>query len=405
MALSRARPSLAPVLFLFVRAMNSFVLNRRHWLQVCAAASLAPHASVFAQPGAKASDAAPIVVAQIADMSPSQQDVSRDFLIGSRAAWQDVNARGGIQGRRVQHQTIEVQGPGEGLQSIWRSVVGNPACVALSGCVGNAAATTLAGMPERLGGAQPIAQVAPWMHSHADIGASDTVFDIFPGYQAQIAHALKNLSTMGVPELGVVYASTAVRDQAQPHINQAAQALGLRVLALPIPGSSAQAGQQLAAPAQVMVLFVGGTPELHGFLRKLALPAGRHCYIVALADVNLQVLAQMGTPLRNVSVIATQSVPMVTASLPIVRAYRDALSRLYDEPPSPQGLAGFIAARYTAQVLQGVDGPPTREAVLASLRRRQGMDVGGYTLSYQGRKRIHAYVTQSMLASDGRIIG
>ena len=384
--------------------MNQPPLHRRRWLQLCAAASLAPHASAFAQASAKDTER-PLVVAQLADMAPGQQDVSRDFLIGSRAAWQDLNARGGVQGRPVQHLVIEVQGTGATLQAAWRSVAGNPACIALSGCVGDAAAGALAALQEQAPPAQPLAHVAPWMHSQDGVYASDLVFGIFPDYQVQIAHALKTLASMGVQELGVVYATAAVRQQSQARVRQAAQTLQLRMQDLPLPGSSAQADQQLASPAQLIVLFVGGTPELHGFMRRLKLQPGRQCYIVALADVNLQVLAQMGATKRNVSVIATQSVPLVTASLPIVRSYREAMARLYDEPPSPQGLAGFIAARYTAEVLQSVNGPLTRASALAAFRRRQDLNLGGFALAFDGRKRTHAYVTQSMLTADGRIVG
>jgi hypothetical protein len=32
------------------------------------------------------------------DTSQEQQDVAKDFLIGSRAAWQDINLKGGLRG-------------------------------------------------------------------------------------------------------------------------------------------------------------------------------------------------------------------------------------------------------------------------------------------------------------------
>jgi hypothetical protein len=153
------------------------------------------------------------------------------------------------------------------------------------------------------------------------------------------------------------------------------------------------------------VLFVGGIPELHAFVGQLKLPAGRQCYVIALADVNLQVLAQMGNLPKRVSIIATQAVPLVSASLPVVRAYREALAKLYDEPPSPQGLAGFIAARYTAEVLQQMTAPLTRANVLAALQQRKALNVGGWIPPYQDKKRSAAFVTQSMLSSDGRIVG
>ena len=153
------------------------------------------------------------------------------------------------------------------------------------------------------------------------------------------------------------------------------------------------------------MLFIGGTPELHEYVRHLTLPQGRQCYVVALADANLQVLAQLGGIPRGISVIATQPVPLVSHGMSIVRNYREVMAKLYDEPPSPQGLAGFIAARYTAEVLQSVAGPVTRASVLAALRKRVEIQVGGYLVAYEDRRLANTHVTQSMLTADGRIVG
>ncbi len=371
--------------------------SRRHWLQLCAATLLPPTAAL-AQPGGK-DEEPPLSVVQIADMSPSQQDVSRDFVTGARLAWQDFNARGGLRGRPVLHRVIEHHGNSANLQATWQQLQADPSCLALAGCVGERTASALLALQQAGHSSSPLAQIAPWLHSSNAPQGEDLLFGIFPDYRAQIAYALKNLASMGVQELGVVYASAPLREHMQAAVQQAAQALALRTRALPdSPSGRTQ-------PEQAIVLFVGGTPELHDFLRRLALQPGRQCFIVALADVNLQVLAQMGATPRNVSVIATQAVPLVNAGLPIVRAYRERLTRLYDEPPSPQGLAGFISARYTAQMLHNVSGPLTRASLLASLRQRQGLDLGGFGIAFQGRQPVGSGVTQSMLSSNGRIVG
>lgn len=126
--------------------------------------------------------------------------------------------------------------------------------------------------------------------------------------------------------------------------------------------------------------------------------------MIALADVNLQTLAQMGGG-RTTPVIATQAVPMVNASLPVVRQYRAVLARLFDEPPVALSLAGFIAARYTYEVLADIDGVPSRAGVLAAFQRRREVDLGGFRVSFDGQRRSASYVTQSMLAADGRVVG
>ena len=110
-------------------------------------------------------------------------------------------------------------------------------------------------------------------------------------------------------------------------------------------------------------------------------------------------------PARNLPANATQPVPLVTASLPIVRSYREALAKLFDEPPTPLGLAGFIAARYTDEVLSAVDGPLTRQSALSAFQRRDSMDLGGFRISFNAQHRGSTCVTQSMMTQDCRLIG
>ncbi|WP_027996122.1 ABC transporter substrate-binding protein [Simplicispira psychrophila] len=375
-------------------------LSRRHWLQCTAMATLAGATTLQAQETATARTAEAgraLTIAQMADMSATQQDVSRDFLMGSRAAWQDLNARGGLLGRPVKHLVLETDGSAASLQAAWQKAHATPDCVALSGCVGHAAAAGLATLQAHAATSSPLAQIAPWLHSSAAHTADNTVFDIFAGDQAQITHALKTLATLGAHDIGVVYGSARLQQASQADIAQVAQTMGLRTQALSAASRS--------APPHPLILFIGGTPELHVFMRQLVLPAGRQCYVVALADVNLQVLAQLGGLPRNTSVIATQAVPLLTSSLPVVRAYRTALARLYDEPASPLGLAGFIAARYTGIALASINGAITRASVLTALRRRSDANIGGFMLTFQNKKRISSHVTQTMLTPDGRIIG
>ena len=89
----------------------------------------------------------------------------------------------------------------------------------------------------------------------------------------------------------------------------------------------------------------------------------------------------------------------------MVRQYRETLSRLFDEPPTSLSLAGFIAARYTFEVLNDVDGPLTRQNALAAFQRRSAMDVGGFRIAFNPQRRSNTYVTQSMMTLDGRLIG
>ncbi|MFC5522346.1 ABC transporter substrate-binding protein [Polaromonas jejuensis] len=376
-------------------------LRRRQWLQRAALLAASTAAPGWAQPG-KSGAISPhnIAIAQVVDFSPAQQDVAKDFLIGSRAAWQDINAHGGIRGRQVQHLAVETDGTPASLRTALDTVRNNPGCIALSGTVGDQLASQVVALAHRSG--LNMAHVAPWLQN-ASLEVDDTTFPIFAARQEQIAHALKTLSVMGLTEMGAVYGSA--QDYAGYHVEVERIAAGMKLKLQSFQGADdlRLLGQKLTPQTPAVLLFVGGTPELAGFTQGLQKQA-RQRYIVALADVNLQTMLQMGAA-RTTPVIATQPVPLVNGSLPVVRSYRETLARLFDEPPTPLSLAGFIAARYTYEVLNGVEGTLTRQSALAAFQRRASLDLGGFPVSFNAQRRSGTYVTQSMMTIDGRLIG
>lgn len=371
--------------------MRTLLLSRRRLLAAGAAAVLARPA--LAQPR-------PLTVAQLFDSSPREQDVSKDFLIGSRAAWQDINAHGGIRGRRVEHVELEVDGSAVSVQQAWHGARDNASCVVLSGTVSDPVATALIALLRQEDAA--IAHAAPWLQN-SSVAVDDRTFTIFSGRQEQIAHALKSLTLSGVRDVGAVFASAREAAAYRDDVAHAAADLKMRLATWTGTGNLAQLGQRLGPDTPAILLFVGGTPELVQFTQGLDRQS-RQRYVIALADVNLQTVLQMGAS-RSTPIIATQAVPMPTAALPIVRKYREVLARLFDEPPAALSLAGFIAARYTYEVLGDIDGPVTRASALAAFQRRQDLDVGGYRVSFAGQRRSAGFVTQTMLTSDGRVIG
>ena len=376
--------------------MTSLPFRRRGLLAAAASALALP---ALAQPG-RGGNARPLVVAQVQDTSTGEQDVTKDFLIGSRAAWQDINARGGVRGRQVQHLSLEVDGSRASLQQAWAVVRENPACVVLSGTVSDPVATELASLlrQENAG----IAHAAPWLQN-GSVEVDERTFTIFAGRQEQIAHALRSLTVSGVQEVGAVFASQRESGLYGGDVQRAAQAVKMKLVPFVGQGDLSRLGQRLGPGSPAILLFVGGSPELVQFTQGLERQA-RQRYVIGLADVNLQTVQQLGGA-RTTPVIATQAVPLVTASLPVVRRYREVLARLFDEPPAALSLAGFIAARYTYEVLDEVEGPLTRASALAAFQKRRDLDVGGYRVSFQGQRRSASFVTQSMLTPDGRVIG
>ena len=341
-------------------------------------------------------DVSQVNVAQIVDISPNQIDVSKDFVAGARAAWSDINAKGGLRGKPVKHRVLEIDGRSLSLQIAVTALHQQPQCLALFGTTGDSVSSQLADI---MGKDMPdLAHIAPWLQNLEAVKAPNT-FPIFASRQEQIFYAVRSLSAMGLVELGVVYASEAEYAAYRAGTEQSAKALKLALKNYSPTADLQGLGKSLDANSPRVLIFLGGTPELAQFaqgMEKQAMPR----YVIAMSDVNLQTLQDMGIS-RQVAVIATQVVPMVNSSVPIVMSYRKTMARLYDEPPTPQSLAGFMAARYTYEMLLNTEGPLTRANVLTTLKNRSAMDLGGFRIDLKSKGYGGSYVTQSMISTNG----
>jgi ABC-type branched-subunit amino acid transport system substrate-binding protein len=374
--------------------------GRRRSLRTLVGASIASVLPVWAQSSKGSGSNRALTVAQIVDISNSQIDVSKDFLVGSRTAWQEINAKGGIQGAPVRHLVMEVDGSPTSLRTAVDSLKTEPHCVALFGSAGDRTAALLASMLRREMPELP--HVAPWLQN-VDAAASTNTFPIFASRQEQIAHAIKSLSVMGITQVGAVYGSAAEFSAYRNDLEQIAKALKLSITPYHTNGDLRDLAQTLTSDSPRVLLFVGGTPELVRFAQGVEKQAAQR-YLIAMSDVNLQSIQQLGAS-RFTPMIATQVVPMVNSNVPVVKAYRNALGRLFDEPPTPLSLAGYVSSRYTFEVLQGIEGTVTRTTALQAFVRRSPVDLGGLRITPDSRGQGTAYVTQSMVAADGRLIG
>lgn len=340
--------------------------NRRNLLTYCATGLVSSLVGIG--PLSFAAEPESITIAQIVDMSAGQQDVSRDFMAGSKVAWQNLNTKGGIRGRKIQHLVMEVDGTPDSVKNAWNGIFADTRCVAISGSVGNGLSEQLCALQKSAGVSRSLPIIAPWMHNPAERGNPEGSFDIFAGHRQQIEFAVRSLAVMGVPRVVTVFASALYEQQSRSSVERAALATRIGVDYVPAATFSTS-GYKYQTEIPV-VLFMGDTLQLHEFIQQLAMPAGRQCYVIALADVNLQVLAQMSKIPKQISVVATQVVPPVTAGTPVAREYREALGRLFDEEPTPQGLAGFIAARFTENTLGRIYQPISRSSLFAELKKK-----------------------------------
>ena len=362
-----------------------------------AAPALSP-TSASTPPGPR-TEAGALAVTQLLDMSPAQQELSRDYSTGIRLAFAELRQNKEF---APALRTIETDGRAESVRQAIALVRDDASQVALVGAVGEDLA--LASLAESARSGLDLAHIAPWL-ADGQFDSDERLIALFASREEQVRVVLHNLATVGVAELAVVYPSLARQAALQAGTEATAQRLGLQQRSLTAPPGMPMAafGAGLPRSLPAFVLFMGGSIELAQFTVGLA-QAGLQRYVICLSDVDPATFGQLH-PGKGVPVIFTQVVPNPrSGSVPVVRAYRAALERFFDEAPSPVSLAGYLAGRYTAAVLAPLGANASRTRVTAALRRRPAADLDGYRLAFSGASRASNFVAQTLLNARGVLV-
>lgn len=381
--------------------MNPPLLARRRWLVLSAglAAGLGP---VGAAPVHRTSPspARSIRVVQLLDMSPEQQELSRNYSTGVRLAWAEATRAGGAPATL---STVETDGSSAAIDQALVALRADDSVCALVGAAGDRLAGRVRdGLRQA---ATALAHLAPWLAE----GRQDEhpgLACLFASRDMQIRHALRHLEGMGVQELALVYPDAEALRLYDASLRATAGDLGLKCVSVSPNAGEDVAGLARRLPAQTpaVMLFLGATLELARFAQALPVER-RQRYLIALSDVDLPTLNQLWAR-PPVPVVLTQVVPPPhQPQIPVVRRYRQLLKELFDEGPSPVSLAGYLAGRYALEVLRRAP-ELSRAGVMAELRKRSPLDLDGFRIDFvAGQGRGSRYVSQTLLNVDGRLVG
>ncbi|MBS0450583.1 MAG: twin-arginine translocation pathway signal protein [Proteobacteria bacterium] len=345
-------------------------------------------------------DAGTLHVTQLLDMSPDQQQLSRDYATGIRLAFAEMKKAGMP---APQLSTVETDGSAAAARSALQAIQGDAAQVAVLGTAGESLA--LASLAESAQMKLEIAHVAPWL-ADPQMDDNPRLFALFASREEQIRYVLKTLSVVGVHELGLVYPSPQHAQAMQAGMAAIAGRLQLKTRNLVVPkGTDISAfASKLPANAPMFLMFMGGAIELALFTQGLG-QRGTQRYLMCLSDVDTNTFMQLN-PGKTVPVIFTDVVPNPhTSKLPVVRNYRSALARLFDEAPTPVSLAGYLAGRYAATVLAAAGAGASRAKVLAEFQRRRPLELDGWQLAFDTHGRASSFVSQTMLNTRGNFVG
>lgn len=326
-----------------------------------------------------------VVFVQIAAMNGSAASLGQGMSQGVRAAFDEVNRAGGVEGRKLRLDTIDDgYDPSQSIAALRRVIHANDR-LALIGATGT---PTLAALqPAATQAGLPV--IGPFTGAaflrNAALG---NVFNLRASYAAEAeewAHVL--VDQRGLKRIAIFYQDDSFGRAGRSGLVQALHKRGLALAAegtymrnttavksalIDIRRAHPDAIVFVAAP-KALARFVTTAQSLDFQPQMISISFG--------ADSIAQELGQKGTGL-----LMTQVVPFPgDESLPVVAQYRAALTAL--DPavkPSFINLEGYLVGRLAIEALRQTGRDLTRARYLATLRSMTEVELGGLKLTFSG---------------------
>jgi len=358
-----------------------------------------------------AAHAEDVVFVQIASQTnPASKDNARGLAVGIQAYFDAVNAKGGVQGRKL---VLKIKDDGlnaERMVQLTEETIADPSIAGLLGFLNSAGLAEIA--KRDLAGQGKIALIAPLQGDKNVIGAAN-VFPFRSGYVNEIEALLKEAKSWGKDTVSVVNMGIAFGPILAKVAEEQAPAMGLKVVSHSVidakPENIAASVQTAvkdtsAAQPKAILVLAAGKPAYEFVKAMRAAPGGMAQMYGLSVLLHDDLVAQSGKDKAH-GMVLSQSLPYpYTMYKPLITEYQQVMkSYAPKEPISYSSLEGFAGAKIAAEAVRRA-GAPSRERILAALNQLGAYDLGGINVNYgpSGRKGWGA-VELTIIGADGQL--
>ncbi|MBC7995683.1 MAG: ABC transporter substrate-binding protein [Rhizobacter sp.] len=381
--------------------------NRRHVLSAVGAASALAAMPLRAQDSAASTAAASggneIRIGQSAHLTGPLGPTFLPVVKGQQLAIDEVNRKGGIQGRPVKLITLDDAYDAKKCVENVNTLIDKEKVVALFG---------LASSPN-VGAVLPILleKKVPLIGVYTGLPALRAkqhpyFFTTMASYRDEIAQMVRNLVTLQKPNIGLVYQNAPFGQMMKPVVEEVAKELGANLVAM-VPleanGSDAVAcAQSLAAAKPQAVMFMAFGPSMIPFVKAVRAYVGVPIYAVSIAN-SPALLKAMGDDARGLAFTQIAPYPFrqttaLTRDL-AAEASRAGIEVGYDH------MFGYVNMRILLEVIRRAGKQITSASIVRAIEGMNKYDPGGFPVSF-GPNKHHgsAFVEIAIVGPGGRWI-
>ena len=366
------------------------------------ATALLAGAPALAEPGVTNDT---IVLGQSTALSGPLGDLGQEVLKGSKAYFDALNARGGVNGRKiVLNSKDDAYDAKKTLENVEAFIAGGDT-FALFGTFGTPNNEAL--IPVALKAGMPVLMPytgAPSIRKPEFVG----VFNLRASYADEADKLIQHLTTIGFKRIGIAYQNNNFGKEVLLAANAALEQRKLKaVAAVSVENNASDAASAtttlLGAQPDVLVLGLAGKPTIEVIKSVNQSRKGLQMYALSVLATagNLKTLGADGT-----GVAISQVVPFPSNStMPLVREYQQAMKAAGATEFSHLSLEGYINAKVVAEGLRRAGKNLTRESLIASMQGIRSLDLGGMEVGFgKGGTSASRFVELTVINSQGRLV-
>jgi branched-chain amino acid transport system substrate-binding protein len=375
------------------------MIQRRHLIQTAAGLGLASlGVPVLAQQGK-------IVLGQSAPLSGPASALGQQFKVGAELLFDRVNARGGINGRPIELQSLDDGYEPDRCVENTRKLI-DSGVFALFGYIGTPTGVV----------ALPLATAArvPWIAPFTGAEALRTPFNRYAfhvraSYFDETAEIVKQLTSVGIKRIAVFYQNDAYGKAGLEGVTRALKPLKLEPTGLGTVERNTvaidEAVKSIMEKKPDAIVQIGAYKACAAFIRA-ARKAGFGGTFYNVSFVGTAPLAkELGADARGVVVAQVMPYPYAPLS-PISGEYlaagKAALGDKFD--PNYTSMEGYVAAKTVVEGLRRSGGTSSSEGLVGGLESLHEFNLGGFFVDFNAQKHTGSkYIDLTILTADGRV--
>ncbi len=376
-------------------------MKRMVMAAAAAAALFAASTGAFAEDGITPTS---ILIGQSAAFTGPAAQLGIQMRDGAKLWLDEVNAHGGVNGRRIELKTRDDQYESKLAADNTKKLIEDDRVFALFAYVGTP--TSQASLPIFTAARVPF--VAPFTGAELlRTPFNRYIFNIRASYFDETEKIVDQLTRSGVKHFAVFYQNDAYGQAGLEGMNRALARRNMQTVALGTVERNttnvAEAVKTINAAQPEAIVMISAYTSVAEFVRRMK-AAGSTSQFCNVSFVGSTALAEaLGKD--GYGVIIAQVVPFPWSPLtPVVKEYLE-LARRGNVDVNFSSLEGFIGAKVLVEGLRRAGKDPTRAKFVAAMESMSNYELGGFAVRFSPSNHNGShYVDLSMIGHDGKFI-